>query len=180
MLTSAEQADRALNYLATTDLEIAEWRVAVLRTEYMVEVAEAMAFKYAEGSSVEARKQEAKTVEPVKEAKEQYWPKRKLLSNKVLAYDKPESSCSSQGQSEGQSPLSVETWESSQSRPHEAARYVAGLARAGFHQRRVADADARALGESLTGRCTFRGASPHPRRVSHALGSPVVRTLQSR
>ena len=72
MLTSAEQADRALNYLATTDLEIAEWRVAVLRTEYMAEVAEAMAFKYAEGS-VEARKQEAKTVDAVKAAKEEYF-----------------------------------------------------------------------------------------------------------
>lgn len=71
-MTTTEQAERALNFLATTDLEVAEWRVSVLRTEYLADVAEAMAFLYAEGS-VESRKQEAKTVQAVKDAKEEYF-----------------------------------------------------------------------------------------------------------
>lgn len=71
-LTPTEQAERALNFLATTDLEVAEWRVSVLRTEYLADVAEAMAFKLAEGT-VEDRKREAKTVDAVRMAKEEYF-----------------------------------------------------------------------------------------------------------
>ena len=67
-----EQVDKALNYLADTDERVADARVAVLEMEYKAEVAEALAFKYAEGS-VEARKQEAKTVQAVADAKNAYF-----------------------------------------------------------------------------------------------------------
>jgi len=68
----AAQVDRAVHYLATTDESIADARVSVLRTEYLAEVAEAMAYKYAEGS-IEDRKREAKTVQAVKDAKDEHF-----------------------------------------------------------------------------------------------------------
>lgn len=72
MLVKNEQVEKALHYLADTDEQIADARVAVLQTEYLAEVAEAMAFRYAEGS-VESRKQEAKTVQAVKDSKDVYF-----------------------------------------------------------------------------------------------------------
>lgn len=51
--------ERALRWLATTDIRLAELRVEVLRTEYMADVAESLAYSHLEGS-VEDRKRGAK------------------------------------------------------------------------------------------------------------------------
>lgn len=66
-----DRVDAAMQYLATTDLEVANWRGSVMRSEYMVEVAEALAFKMGEGG-VEERKKAAKCTEEVKKATEEY------------------------------------------------------------------------------------------------------------
>jgi hypothetical protein len=62
---------RALAFLAETDAEFADTRVMVLRTEYLVEVAEALAFKHLEGG-VEERKKAAKTSEEVQKKFEEH------------------------------------------------------------------------------------------------------------
>lgn len=59
-------------FLAETDSEYAERVGQVMRTDFMCDVAEALAFKTAEGS-VEARKQESKCSEEVKKAKEDHF-----------------------------------------------------------------------------------------------------------
>jgi hypothetical protein len=71
-VVTSEEMERALRWLSYTDTELADWRVAVLRTEYLADVAESMAFKLLEGG-VEERKREAKTVSDVRTAKENYF-----------------------------------------------------------------------------------------------------------
>ncbi len=57
---NADRVDRALGVIAQTDLEVAEWKGAVLRTEHMAKVAEALAYKAQSDGSVEDRKQAVK------------------------------------------------------------------------------------------------------------------------
>lgn len=64
-----DRVDQAMAYLAETDLEIASWRGMVMRTEYLLEVAEAMAFKLLDGG-VEERKKAAKCTDEVRKATE--------------------------------------------------------------------------------------------------------------
>ena len=64
-LVTEDRVDRALGFLAETDRECAAWKGAVLRTEHVAKVAEAMAFKLAEGSSAEERKQLSRTTPEV-------------------------------------------------------------------------------------------------------------------
>lgn len=65
--------ERALRWMATTDTEFADWRVASLRAEYMADVAESLAYKLAEGGSVEDRKKAAKASPEVKKAMDDYF-----------------------------------------------------------------------------------------------------------
>lgn len=67
-----ERMEKALNFLATTDTEYAEWCGAVMRSDFMMEAAEALAFKASEATSAEARKQDAKLSEAVKKAQEEH------------------------------------------------------------------------------------------------------------
>lgn len=63
-----------MSFLAETDLEVAEWKGAVLRTEFLAKSAEALAYK-AMGSegSVEDRKQATKLDENVKKAWDEHF-----------------------------------------------------------------------------------------------------------
>lgn len=64
--------ERALDFLAQTDLEVAEWQGAVLRHEYMVEEAQSLAFlSFTEGSVAEKEKR-ASLEEAVKKARDEY------------------------------------------------------------------------------------------------------------
>lgn len=64
--------ERALRWMATTDTEFADWRVAVLRAEYMADVAESLAYKLLEGT-VEDRKRGCKMAPEVVKAQEDYF-----------------------------------------------------------------------------------------------------------
>ncbi len=70
MNISEERMERALDFLAQTDSEYAERVGAVMRYEFMLEAAEALAFKASDATSAEARKQDAKISEPVRKAQE--------------------------------------------------------------------------------------------------------------
>lgn len=70
-MVSEDEVERAIRWMATTDTELADWRVQVLRTEYLAEVAEAMFYKHSEGS-VEDRKKAAKASDEVKAAMENF------------------------------------------------------------------------------------------------------------
>lgn len=66
--------ERALRWMATTDMEFADWRVQSLRAEYMAEVAESMVYKsFGSEGSVEDRKKAAKASPEVKKAMEDYF-----------------------------------------------------------------------------------------------------------
>lgn len=72
MHISGDRLSRALQYIAETDLEVAEWKGMVLRTEYMAEVSEALVYKQLEGT-VEDRKKGAKCDETVRKAWEEHF-----------------------------------------------------------------------------------------------------------
>lgn len=72
-MVTTDEMERALRWMATTDTESADWRVAMLRAEYMADVAESLAYKLAEGTSVEDRKKAAKASPEVKKAMEDYF-----------------------------------------------------------------------------------------------------------
>lgn len=72
-LVTEDRVDRALQYLATTDHECASWKSTVLRTEYMAKVAESLAFKAAEGSSAEERKQLSRLAPEVQKAWDEHF-----------------------------------------------------------------------------------------------------------
>ena len=54
-----KEVERAIRYLEQTDLEVADWKVAVMRAEHLVEVTESTVYRAAEGS-IEDRKRYAK------------------------------------------------------------------------------------------------------------------------
>ena len=70
-LSPEERMSRALAFLAETDAEFADVRVQVLRTEYLVDVAESLAFKLLEGG-VEERKKAAKANPEVQQKFEEH------------------------------------------------------------------------------------------------------------
>lgn len=74
MIVSDERLDKAMSLLATTDLEFAERKGQVLRTEFMAKHAEALTYK-ALGStgSVEDRKQEVRLSTDVKMAWDEHF-----------------------------------------------------------------------------------------------------------
>jgi len=67
-----EEMERALRWMATTDTELADWRVAVLRTEYLAAVAESLSYKLMEGT-VEDRKRACKAAPEVQTAMENHF-----------------------------------------------------------------------------------------------------------
>jgi hypothetical protein len=67
-----EKMDRALAFLAQTDAQFADTRVAMLRGEYLAEVAENLYFKLLSGT-VEDRKREAKMAPEVQAKMEDYF-----------------------------------------------------------------------------------------------------------
>lgn len=69
-----DRVEKSLAIIAETDLQVAEWKGAVLRTEHMAKVAEALAYK-ALGSegSIEDRKQATKLVPEVQKAWEEHF-----------------------------------------------------------------------------------------------------------
>jgi hypothetical protein len=73
VITEAEM-ERALRWMATTDVEFADWRVQMLRSEYLAEVAESLVYKsYGNEGSVEDRKKAAKASPEVKKAMEEHF-----------------------------------------------------------------------------------------------------------
>lgn len=68
-MVSQDEAERALRWLATTDTEMADWIVQVMRAEFMVETAEALVYASLEGP-VEDRKKAAKASPEYAKAKE--------------------------------------------------------------------------------------------------------------
>lgn len=73
MQISDEQVEKAMAYLAETDLEFANWRAAVLRTEYLAEVAESMVYKSIQKGSVEDKKRTAKVAPETQKAQEEHF-----------------------------------------------------------------------------------------------------------
>lgn len=59
MIVTDQQVERAILYLQQTDTEVADWKVAVMRAEHMVDVTESTVYRAAEGS-IEDRKRSAK------------------------------------------------------------------------------------------------------------------------
>lgn len=72
MVVPDARVDKAMAFLAQTDLEVAEWKGMVLRTEFMAKAAEALVYKALEGS-VEDRKQGTRLDENVKKAWEEHF-----------------------------------------------------------------------------------------------------------
>lgn len=70
-MISEDRMETALNFLATTDSEYAQWCGQVMRSEFMLEAAESTAYAMLDGS-VEDRKKAAKLAEPVKKAQEDH------------------------------------------------------------------------------------------------------------
>jgi hypothetical protein len=58
-IISDKEVERAIRYLEQTDLEVADWKVAVMRAEHMVDVTESTVYQAASGS-IEDRKRFAK------------------------------------------------------------------------------------------------------------------------
>lgn len=72
MIVTADQVDRALQFLSTTDLEVAEWKGATLRSEFMAKCAESLVYQQLQGS-VEDRKRALIIDESVKKAWEEHF-----------------------------------------------------------------------------------------------------------
>lgn len=72
MVIPDTRVDKAMCFLAETDLEVAEWKGMVLRTEFTAKSAEALVYKSLEGS-VEDRKQATRLDENVKKAWEEHF-----------------------------------------------------------------------------------------------------------
>lgn len=69
-IISDKEVERAIRYLEQTDLEVADWKVAVMRAEHMVDVTESTVYQAATGS-VEDRKRFAKASPEVMVKKEE-------------------------------------------------------------------------------------------------------------
>lgn len=72
MVVPDGRVEKAMCFLAETDLEVAERKGMVLRTEFMAKSAEALVYKSLEGS-VEDRKQGMRLDESVKKAWEEHF-----------------------------------------------------------------------------------------------------------
>lgn len=75
-LVTEQRVDAALSYLATTDRECAAWKGAMLRTEHVAKVAEALAYAAlrADGKgAAEDCKQGARVTEEVRNAWEEHF-----------------------------------------------------------------------------------------------------------
>lgn len=77
---SEERLEQALKFIAESDHQIGHWRAEVLRSEFLMKSATAIAFKHMEGS-IEERKQSALLTEEVKDANERHF-------KAVLEYEK--------------------------------------------------------------------------------------------
>lgn len=73
MLISEQRVEKALGIIAETDREVAAWKGQELRTEFFAKTTEALAFKSAEGSSAEERKQMARLAPEVQKAWEEHF-----------------------------------------------------------------------------------------------------------
>ncbi len=73
MKLSDERVEKAMHFLAETDLEFATWRGMVLRTEYMADVAESMVYKSIQEGSVEDRKRTAKIAPETQKAMSEHF-----------------------------------------------------------------------------------------------------------
>lgn len=71
-IVSEQQVESALKFLAESDLNYANLKGNMLRTEYLIDVAEAMAFEAQVEGSVEARKQKVKLDDAVRKAQERH------------------------------------------------------------------------------------------------------------
>jgi len=80
MVITDQRLEAALTFIAESDLQIGHWRAEVLRSEFLVKSAIALAFKAQEGS-IEERKQSALLTSEVKEANERHF-------KAVLEYEK--------------------------------------------------------------------------------------------
>lgn len=80
MVISEQRLEQALTFIAESDLQIGHWRAEVLRSEFLVKSATALAFKAQEGS-IEDRKQSAILTPEVKDANERHF-------KSVLEYEK--------------------------------------------------------------------------------------------
>jgi hypothetical protein len=73
-MVTAERLDKAMNLLATTDLECATRKAQVLRTEFMAKHAEALVYKaLGNEGSVEDRKQAVRLHESVVKAWDEHF-----------------------------------------------------------------------------------------------------------
>lgn len=68
-MVTEDEMERALRWLATTDTEMADWIVQVMRAEFMVDVAESLVYASLDGP-VEDRKKAAKASPEYAKAKE--------------------------------------------------------------------------------------------------------------
>jgi len=74
MIVTQQRLEKALHFLAETDTENAQWRGAVLRTEHMAKVAEALAYQQLDKSmTVEDRKRAVLLVPEVQKAHEEHF-----------------------------------------------------------------------------------------------------------
>lgn len=89
--------ERALRWMATTDVEYAGWVVAVLRAEHLADVAEALVYKSLEGP-VEDKKRAAKTSPEVAKAMEEVF--KTVRGREVLKAQRKSAE------------LTIETWRS--------------------------------------------------------------------
>lgn len=80
MVITDARLEAALRFIAESDLQIGHWRAEVLRSEFLVKSATAIAFKHMEGS-IEERKQSAILTPEVKDANERHF-------KAVLEYEK--------------------------------------------------------------------------------------------
>lgn len=71
MAAVEDKADKAIQFLAQTDAEYADRRVMLLRTEYLWECAEALAYQHLDGS-IEDKKRGAKLAPETKTAHDEY------------------------------------------------------------------------------------------------------------
>jgi len=67
------RVEKAMAYLAETDLEFAHSRGMMLRTEYLADVAESMVYKSIQEGSVEDRKRAAKIAPETRKAMEEHF-----------------------------------------------------------------------------------------------------------
>ena len=73
MLVDENRVDQAMTYLASTDETFAQARGAMLRTEYLADVAESMVYKSIQGGSVEDKKRTAKIAPETATAMEEHF-----------------------------------------------------------------------------------------------------------